>query len=57
MFVDMFMLVLFYLCLCDYYIDLVLLESNDISNKEECFSFIGFDIIVSFQVQDGCFCI
>lgn len=42
-----------YLRLRDYYSDPVLLESNDISNKEECFSFIGLDTIASFQVQAG----
>lgn len=42
-----------YLRLRDHYTDPVLLESNDISNKEECFSFIGLDTIASFQVQDG----
>ncbi len=42
-----------YLRLRDYYSDPVLLESNDISNKEECFSFIGLDTIASFHVQAG----
>lgn len=42
-----------YLRLRDYYSDPVLLESNDISNKEECFSFIGLETIASFQVQAG----
>jgi anthranilate synthase component 1 len=42
-----------YLRLRDHYTDPVLLESNDISNKEECFSFIGLDTLASFQVQAG----
>ena len=42
-----------YLRLRDYYTDPVLLESNDISNKEECFSFIGLETLASFQVQAG----
>ncbi|MEM1214622.1 MAG: anthranilate synthase component I family protein [Bacteroidota bacterium] len=42
-----------YLRLRDHYTDPVLLESNDISNKEECFSFIGLDSIADFQVQAG----
>jgi anthranilate synthase component 1 len=42
-----------YLRLRDHYTDPVLLESNDISNKEECFSFIGLETLASFQVQAG----
>ncbi|PSR14700.1 MAG: anthranilate synthase component I [Bacteroidetes bacterium] len=42
-----------YLRLRDHYTDPVLLESNDISNKEECFSFLGLDTLASFQVKNG----
>ncbi|MEL6657942.1 MAG: chorismate-binding protein [Bacteroidota bacterium] len=42
-----------YLRLRDHYTDPVLLESNDISNKEECFSFIGLETLASIQVQAG----
>ena len=42
-----------YMRLRDKYSHPVLLESNDISNKEECFSFIGLESLASFVVQNG----
>ncbi len=42
-----------YLKLRDHYTNPVLLESNDISNKEECFSFIGLESLADFIVQNG----
>lgn len=42
-----------YLRLRDHYSHPVLLESNDIANKEECFSFIGLETLASFRVQNG----
>lgn len=50
---DTFTPVSLYLRLRDHYTDPVLLESNDISNKEECFSFIGLDTLAAFRVQNG----
>lgn len=50
---DTFTPVSLYLRLRDHYSDPVLLESNDISNKEECFSFIGLETLASFKVQNG----
>lgn len=50
---DMLTPVSLYLRLRDHYTDPVLLESNDISNKEECFSFIGLETLASFEVQNG----
>ena len=42
-----------YLKLRDHYSNPVLLESNDISNKEECFSFLGLESLAGFVVQNG----
>ena len=42
-----------YLKLRDHYTHPVLLESNDFSNKEESFSFIGLETIASFQVKNN----
>lgn len=53
MLADTYTPVSLYLRLRDHYTDPVLLESNDISNKEECFSFIGLDTLASFQVKAG----
>ncbi|MEL7220685.1 MAG: anthranilate synthase component I family protein [Bacteroidota bacterium] len=50
---DTFTPVSLYLRLRDHYTDPVLLESNDISNKEECFSFIGLETLASFQVKNS----
>ncbi len=41
-----------YLKLRDHFQHPVLLESNDFTNKEVCFSFIGLDPIASFQVME-----
>ena len=41
-----------YLKLRDHFRRPVLLESNDFTNKEVCFSFIGLEPIASFQVMD-----
>ncbi|MCB0639740.1 MAG: anthranilate synthase component I family protein [Lewinella sp.] len=43
-----------YLKLRDHYTDPVLLESNDFSSVEDCFSFIGLETLASFRVQQGC---
>lgn len=51
---DIFTPVSLYLRLRDRYTDPVLLESNDIRNQAECFSFIGLETIASIQVQAGC---
>ena len=37
----------------DHYTEPVLLENNDFRSKEDCYSFLGFDVIGSFQVQEG----
>jgi anthranilate synthase component 1 len=50
---DTFTPVSLYLRLRDHYTDPVLLESNDIANKEECFSFIGLETLASFKVQNS----
>lgn len=50
---DTFTPVSLYLRLRDQYTFPVLLESNDISNKEECFSFIGLESMAEFSVQKG----
>ena len=42
-----------FLKLRDHYRHPVLLESNDFTNKEVCFSFIGLDPIASFQVSQN----
>lgn len=50
---DTFTPVSLYLRVRDHYTDPVLLESNDIANKEECFSFIGLETLASFKVQNS----
>lgn len=42
-----------YLKIRDHYSDPVLLESNDLREKEDCYSFLGFESLASFQVQGG----
>ena len=37
----------------DSFTEPVLLENNDFRSKEDCYSFLGFDVIASFQVQSG----
>ncbi|MCB9267213.1 MAG: chorismate-binding protein [Lewinellaceae bacterium] len=37
----------------DHYSEPVLLENNDFRSKEDCYSFIGFDVIGSIQVEGG----
>ncbi|MCO6476480.1 MAG: chorismate-binding protein [Phaeodactylibacter sp.] len=37
----------------DRYTEPALLENNDFRSKEDCFSFLGFDVIGSFQVERG----
>ncbi|MCB9050274.1 MAG: anthranilate synthase component I family protein [Lewinellaceae bacterium] len=37
----------------DHFTEPVLLENNDFRSKEDCYSFLGFDVIGSFQVQQG----
>jgi anthranilate synthase component 1 len=37
----------------DAFTEPVLLENNDFRSKEDCYSFLGFDAIASFQVQNG----
>jgi len=37
----------------DHFPEPVLLENNDFRSKEDCFSFLGFDLIGSFQVEQG----
>lgn len=45
--------VMAYLKLRDHYNYPVLLESNDFTNKELCFSFIGMEPILSFRAEKG----
>ncbi|MCB9274271.1 MAG: anthranilate synthase component I family protein [Lewinellaceae bacterium] len=42
-----------YLKARDHFTEPVLLENNDFRSKEDCYSFLGFDAIASFQVQPG----
>ncbi len=37
----------------DHFTEPVLLENNDFRSKEDCYSFLGFGAIASFQVQQG----
>ena len=37
----------------DHFTEPVLLENNDFRSKEDCYSFLGFDVIGSFQVEQG----
>lgn len=53
MLMDTYTPVSLYLKLRDHFTDPVLLENNDFRNKEDCFSFMGFESIASFQVQNG----
>jgi anthranilate synthase component 1 len=46
-----------FLKLRDYYVDPVLLESNDFKSREDCRSFLGLDAIATFEVQNGMICI
>ncbi len=42
-----------YLKARDHFTEPALLENNDFRSKEDCYSFLGFDVIASFQVQPG----
>lgn len=42
-----------YLKMRDHFTEPVLLENNDFRNKEECFSFMGLEVLGSIQVQKG----
>lgn len=50
---DQYTPVSLYLRLRDHYTDPVLLESNDLRNQAECYSFIGLDSLASIQVKAG----
>ena len=42
-----------YLKARDHFTEPVLLENNDFRSKEDCYSFLGLDVIASFQVKPG----
>ncbi|MCB0563154.1 MAG: chorismate-binding protein [Phaeodactylibacter sp.] len=37
----------------DHFSEPVLLENNDFRSKEDCYSFLGFEVLGSFQVEQG----
>lgn len=37
----------------DHFTEPVLLENNDFRSKEDCYSFLGFEVLASFQVEEG----
>lgn len=53
MLMDTYTPVSLYLKLRDHFTAPVLLENNDFRNKEDCFSFMGFEAIAGFEVKNG----